>query len=130
MCSLLPGVKGLSDNIKAISIVDQFLEHPRVMIFGHGTHKQVYISSADWMERNIDHRVEVACPIYDESLKKRIIHIIDLHFKDTTKARIINQTQTNRYVPRGNRKKIRSQMAIYDYLVEEEALDKSQINTD
>jgi len=128
MCSLLPGIKGLSENIKAISIVDQFLEHPRVMIFGHGANKHVYISSADWMERNIDNRVEVSCPIYDESLKKRIIHIIDLHFKDTTKARIINQTQTNRYVPRGNRKKIRSQMAIYDYLVEEEAQDKSQVN--
>ena len=96
------------------------------MVFGH-TDKQVYISSADWMERNIDHRVEVACPIYDESLKKRILHILDLHFKDTTKARVLNQSQSNRYVPRGNRKKIRSQIAIYDYLKEEETTDKAEL---
>ena len=120
MCALVPSVKGQSENIKAISIIDQFLEHPRVMVFENNKNKLVYISSADWMERNIDHRVEVACPIYDESLKKRIIHTLDLHFKDTTKARVINQTQDNRYVARGNRKKVRSQMAIFDYLSLEE----------
>lgn len=127
MCSLKPGVKGLSENIKAISIVDTFLEHPRVMVFANAGDSQVFISSADWMERNIDHRVEVACPIYDETLKRRIIHILDLHFKDTTKARVINHTQSNRYMPRGNKKKIRSQMAIYDYLSLEEQNDRDMI---
>ncbi len=127
MCALIPATKGLSDNIKAISIVDQFLEHPRVMAFGNDGNHQVYISSADWMDRNLDHRVEVACPIYDETLKQRILTTLELHFKDTTKARILNKNQNNRYVARGNRRKIRSQMAIYDYLVQQELEDKVMI---
>ena len=120
MCSLVPGIKGYSENIKVISIVDQFLEHPRVMVFRNSGEPLVYISSADWMERNIDHRVEVACPIYDEQLKQRILHTLDLHFRDNTKARIINDIQDNQYVKRGNRKKLRSQAAIYEYLLAEE----------
>lgn len=120
MCSLIPGVKGISENIKVISIVDQFLEHPRVMVFHNKGNKLVYISSGDWMERNIDQRVEVACPIYDEKLKKRIIHMLDLHFKDNCKARIINKEQNNRYQTIGKAKPLRSQMAIYDYLKAEE----------
>jgi len=124
MCSLITGEKGLSENIYAISVIDQFLEHPRVMAFRNNGDKQVYISSADWMDRNIDHRVEVGCPIYDETLKHRILHTLELHFRDTTKARILDKNQTNTYVARGNRKKIRSQMAIYEYLIEQEAEDK------
>ena len=127
MCTLAPGVKGISENINVISIVDQFLEHPRVMIFNNGGDPLVYISSADWMERNIDHRVEVACPIYDETLKQRLINIIDIHFKDNTKARIINQAQDNQYVPRYNKQPVRSQIAIYDYLIKEEEKDKALI---
>jgi len=120
MCSLIPNTKGLSENIKAISIVDQFLEHPRVMVFGNSGDPLVYISSADWMERNIDQRVEVACPIYDNTLKKRIIHILNLHFKDNVKARIINKSQNNRYVVKGNNPVLRSQEAIYNFLQQEE----------
>lgn len=116
MCCLVPGLKGVSDNIRVISIVDRFLEHPRVVVFHNGGDKQVYIGSGDWMKRNIDSRIEVATPIYDEHLKRRIIDILELQFRDTTKARIIDAEQRNRYVPRGNRKKIRSQVAIYDYL--------------
>lgn len=127
MCSLIPGIKGYSENIQAISIVDRFLEHPRVMIFHNLGDKQVYIASSDWMERNIDHRVEVTCPIYDETLKARIINIIDLHFKDNTKARIIDAEQTNQYVKRPG-KKFRSQHAIYDFLIREEAKDQKRID--
>lgn len=116
MCSLIPGVKGLSDNIYIISIVDRFLEHPRVVIAHNNGDPQVYISSADWMTRNIDHRIEVAAPVRSERLKKRIIDIINIHFTDTMKARLIDQSMSNQYVPRGNKKKIRSQIAIYDYL--------------
>ncbi|WAJ69217.1 polyphosphate kinase 1 [Catenovulum adriaticum] len=116
MCSLLPQVKGLSDNITAISVVDRFLEHPRVMIFGHGSDEKIYISSADWMTRNIENRIEVSCPIYDVHLKQQIKDLFELQYKDTTKARIIDRNQQNQYVKRGNRKKIRSQVAIYDYL--------------
>ena len=124
MCSIIPGVKGLSEKIKIISIIDQYLEHPRVMVFNNQGDKQVFITSADWMERNLDHRVEVACPIYDEHLKARILHTLDLHFKDNTKARIINNEQDNRYVLQKNKEQVRSQIAIYDYLQEQEFLDQ------
>lgn len=116
MCSLVPDIKGVSENIQVISIVDRFLEHPRLMIFENAGDKKVYISSADWMTRNIEHRIEVTCPIYDEKLKQRIVDIFELQFKDTTKARIIDAEQKNDYVPRGNRKKLRSQIETYNYI--------------
>ncbi|MFM5459828.1 polyphosphate kinase 1 [Aeromonas veronii] len=116
MCALRPGVPGLSDNIKVISIIDRFLEHPRVMVFHNKGNSQLYISSADWMSRNIDGRIEVGTPIYDERLKQRIMDILELQLSDTCKARVIDADQQNEYVKRGNRRKIRSQVAIYDYL--------------
>lgn len=116
MCSLVPGVKDLSENISIISVVDRFLEHPRVMVFENGGDQKVFISSADWMTRNMDNRIEVGCPILDPVLKKRVIDILQIQFKDTIKARVIDQEQTNKYVRRGNRKKLRSQVEIYDYL--------------
>jgi polyphosphate kinase len=115
MCALIPGVKGMSENIQAISIIDRFLEHPRVMIFHNGGEQSVFISSADWMERNIDHRVEVATPIYCPKLKQRIIDIIELQLSDNCKARRINPSQNNAYVKKG-KVAVRSQIAIYDYL--------------
>ncbi|TKE96715.1 polyphosphate kinase 1 [Vibrio kanaloae] len=116
MCSLVPGVEGISENIEIISIIDRFLEHPRVLITHNDGDPKVFISSADWMTRNIDHRIEVAAPIRDERLKQRIIDIVNIHFTDTVKARWIDKEMSNAYVPRGNRKKRRSQVAIYDYL--------------
>ncbi|MBB6056032.1 polyphosphate kinase 1 [Tolumonas osonensis] len=116
MCSLVPGIKDISDNIRIISIVDRFLEHPRVMVFHNNGNPKVFISSADWMTRNLDHRVEVGTPIYDERLKQRIIDLLEIQFSDTTKARVIDADQRNNYVPRGNRRKIRSQVSIYEYL--------------
>ncbi|MEN2271034.1 polyphosphate kinase 1 [Vibrio diabolicus] len=116
MCSLVPGIEGISDNIRIISIVDRFLEHPRVVVTHNDGDPQVYISSADWMTRNIDHRIEVAAPVRDPRLKQRIIDITNIHFTDTVKARFIDKEMSNAYVPRGNRKKVRSQIAIYDYL--------------
>lgn len=120
MCSLIPGVKGQSENISVTSIVDRFLEHPRMVVFDNDGDPKVYISSADWMARNMDNRIEVGCPIYDEKAKKRIIDIMDIQLKDTTKARVIDATQKNAYVPRGNRKKVRSQVEIYQYLKDQE----------
>lgn len=126
MCSLIPGIKGISENISIISIVDRFLEHPRVVIFENGGEPKVYISSADWMARNMDNRIEVGCPIYDPRLKKRIIDIMEIQFKDTTKARVIDAEQKNTYVARGNRKKIRSQVETYKYLTSlEDIVDTS-----
>jgi polyphosphate kinase len=116
MCSLVPGVKGLSENISIISVVDRFLEHPRVMMFESAGEQKMFISSADWMTRNMDFRIEVGCPIYDPDLKKKILDIIELQFKDTLKARIIDKEQTNKYVNRGNRKHLRSQIETYKYL--------------
>ncbi|NOH69880.1 polyphosphate kinase 1 [Vibrio pectenicida] len=126
MCSLVPGIKGVSENIRIISIVDRFLEHPRVLIFHNNGSPKVYISSADWMTRNIDYRIEVATPVRDPRLKRRIIDIINIHFTDTVKARLIDKEMSNKYVPRGNRKKIRSQIAIYDYLKEVEKQTKKR----
>ncbi len=116
MWSLVPGVEGVSDNIEIISIVDRFLEHPRVIVTHNEGQPLVYISSADWMTRNIDNRIEVTAPIRDERLKQRIIDILNIQFTDTVKARVIDGEMSNSYVKRGNRKKIRSQVAIYDYL--------------
>ncbi|MCK2084315.1 Polyphosphate kinase [compost metagenome] len=116
MCALRPGVPGLSDNIQVISIIDRFLEHPRVMVFHNKGNPQLFISSADWMSRNIDGRIEVGTPIYDERLKQRILDILELQLSDTCKARVIDADQKNEYVKRGNRRKVRSQVAIYDYL--------------
>ncbi|MGF1753516.1 polyphosphate kinase 1 [Vibrio makurazakiensis] len=116
MCSLVPGIEGISDNIKIISIIDRFLEHPRVMILHNDGDPLVYLSSADWMTRNLDHRIEVATPILDQRLKQRVIDITEFHFTDTVKARWIDKEMSNTYVPRGNKKKRRSQIEIYEYL--------------
>ena len=116
MCSLIPGVVGLSENIEIISIVDRFLEHPRIMVFENGGDRKVYISSADWMTRNMDYRIEVGCPVYDEDAKQMIVELLELQFKDTLKARVVDAEQTNKYVKRGNRRKLRSQIETHQYL--------------
>ncbi|MDU2732947.1 MAG: polyphosphate kinase 1 [Mixta calida] len=116
MCSLIPNLEGISENIRVISIVDRYLEHDRVYIFENGGDKKVFLSSADWMTRNIDYRIEVAVAILDPVLKQRILDIIAILFSDTVKARIIDKELSNRYVPRGNRRKVREQQAIYDYI--------------
>ena len=123
ICCLKPGVAGLSDNISVISIVDRFLEHPRVLVFENAGDTRLFISSADWMTRNMDGRIEVGCPILDKNLQKRILDTLDLQFKDTMKARVIDEHQSNKYVRRGNRRKQQSQLAIYDYLLELEQTD-------
>ncbi|MEQ4531339.1 MAG: polyphosphate kinase 1 [Mixta sp.] len=116
MCSLIPNLEGISENIRVISIVDRYLEHDRVYIFDNGGDKKVFLSSADWMTRNIDYRIEVAVAILDPVLKQRVLDIIAILFSDTVKARIIDKELSNRYVPRGNRRKVRAQQAIYDYI--------------
>lgn len=116
MCSLIPELEGISDNIRVISIVDRYTEHDRIYIFDNAGDKQVYLSSADWMTRNIDYRIEVAAPLLDPRLKQQILDIIEILFSDTVKARYIDKELSNRYVPRGNRRKVRSQLAIYDYI--------------
>ncbi len=114
ICCLIPGVKEMSENIEAISIVDKFLEHPRVFIFGKGESAKVFISSADWMTRNLDYRVEVGCPIYDEDIKQELIDTFEISWNDNVKARIFSESQDNAY-RKSSLPKIRSQFAMYDY---------------
>jgi len=117
ICCLIPGVEGMSENIEAISIVDKFLEHPRVFIFENGGDSKVYISSADWMTRNLVYRVEVGCPIYDEDVKQELIDIFQICWNDNIKARLFSQAQDNTYKD-STENKVRSQFAIYDYYKE------------
>ncbi|MGV3687080.1 MAG: polyphosphate kinase 1 [Daejeonella sp.] len=116
MCCLVPGVAGFSENIEVISIVDRFLEHARVWIFGNGGDEKVFISSADLMPRNLDHRVEVGFPILDPGVKAEIRDIIDIQLRDNTKAREITQQNNNRYKRSRSKTRYRAQLDIYNYL--------------
>ena len=116
VCCLIPGVKGLSENIEAISIVDKYLEHPRMMIFGTDGDEDVYISSSDWMTRNLDNRVEVTCPIYDEDIKKELIDTFSICWNDNVKARVFSKNQDNAY-REVTGKPVRSQVKTYEYYV-------------
>ncbi len=115
ICSLIPGIPGMSEHIKAISIVDKFLEHSRITIFHNNGNKLYYISSADWMGRNLDRRIEVACPLYDKEIQKEIEDMIKIQMRDNVKARIINEEQDNIYVTSEDPQEIRSQFQLYEY---------------
>ncbi len=115
ICSLIPGVKGLSENIQAISILDRFLEHSRIMVFENGGDQKYFISSADWMQRNLDYRVEVTTPVYDSNIKRQLRDHIEIIWKDNVKARWFSEEQNNEYRSiKGP--KIRSQYALHDYV--------------
>ncbi len=115
ICCLVPGVKKLSENIEAISIVDNYLEHSRVFIFGNNDNPEVFISSADFMTRNIDARVEVTCPIYDEEIKKDLIDTFEIGWKANVKARLHSDKFENLYRKRGDEKPFRAQQEMYKY---------------
>ncbi|WP_299117168.1 polyphosphate kinase 1 [uncultured Winogradskyella sp.] len=114
LCCLVPGVKGMSENIEIISIIDKFLEHTRLYIFCNNEDPKIYISSADWMTRNIDNRVEVSCPIYDKDIKQELQRLYDICWNDNVKARVINETQNNTY-RRNELPKVRAQFDTYNY---------------
>ncbi len=115
ICSLIPGVKGMSANIEAISIVDNYLEHSRVYIFSNENDPEVYISSADIMTRNIDGRVEVTCPIYDERIKNELIDNFNIGWKGNVKARLHSEKLDNKYRVRGSNPVFRAQQETYNY---------------
>ena len=116
ICCLVPGIEGLSENIKVISIVDKFLEHPRVYIFENAGNRKIYLSSADWMTRNIENRVEVGCPIYDKDLQQEILDIFYISWKDNIKARVVNKSPQNKIVTPSKDEFInRSQWETYAY---------------
>ena len=102
--------------VKAVSIIDEYLEHARVFIFHNGGDEKVYISSADWMVRNLDHRVEATCPILDDKIRRVLKNILEIQLRDNVKARILDNELSNRYVRDRKQKKVRSQVEIYQYL--------------
>jgi polyphosphate kinase len=116
ICCLVPGVKGLSENITAISIIDRFLEHARVYIFCNNGQHKVYLSSADLMTRNLQNRVECAFPVYDESVIEKIMAVINLQLTDNVSARAIDGTNDTTYVKPSNGLRIRAQSDTYSYL--------------
>ena len=116
ICSLIPGEEGLSDNIEAISIVDKYLEHSRIIIF-HNNGKELYfISSADWMIRNLDNRIEVTSPVYDKEIQKELKRMLQIQLNDNVKARILDKDQTNQYKQTTTKTKVRAQVDFYKYL--------------
>jgi polyphosphate kinase len=117
ICCMLTENKKFKKKVKAISIVDEYLEHARVMIFHNEGKEKVFISSADWMVRNIDHRVEAACPILDKEIQQELKEILDIQLSDNVKARTLDNELSNIYVEPGNSKKIRSQIETYNYLL-------------
>ena len=117
VCCLIPGIKKMSESIKGISIVDRFLEHTRFMIFCDGGNNKTYISSADWMTRNLDNRVEVTCPIFDKEIKDEIMDVFKIYWNDNVKSRFINSPKINSYKKNKN-PVYRSQSEVYKYYQE------------
>jgi polyphosphate kinase len=116
ICCMLTENKKFRIPVQAISIIDEYLEHARVMIFFNGGKEKVYISSADWMVRNIDHRVEAACPILEHDIKEEIKTLLNIQLRDNVKARILDNELSNQYVNPRNKAKVRSQLETYNYL--------------
>ena len=116
-CLIKSGILGVSDNIEIVSIVDRYLEHSRVIVFANDDDPQLYITSADWMQRNFDYRIEVACPITDKNLQKELIDILNLQLQDNMKSRTLSFDNYNNY-----KKNVtginhhRSQMETFNYL--------------
>jgi len=115
LCVIKPGVKDLSENIRAISIVDKYLEHSRVYIFCNGGDNKYYTASADWMQRNFDHRIEVVCPILDKDIQKELWDIIQIQLRDNTKARLLSPDKLNSYKVTDANVAHRAQFEIYEY---------------
>jgi len=115
ICCMMTENKKFNNRVTAISIVDEYLEHARVWVFNNKGQPKVYLSSADWMVRNLDHRVEVTCPIWDDKIKQEMIDILNIQLQDNVKARWLDNNLSNEYV-RSARKKVRSQLETYNYL--------------
>jgi polyphosphate kinase len=113
ICCLIPGVPGLSENIKVISILDRFLEHARIYIFENSGRREYFLASADWMPRNLDRRVEVAFPIYDPAIQKQIQELIDIQLADNIKARLLRPDNTS-VINRNDKPPLRAQEALYE----------------
>jgi polyphosphate kinase len=112
ICCLRPGIPGVSENIEVRSIIDRFLEHSRIFYFRNGGHEEVYLSSADWMQRNLSRRLEILFPVIDPNLRRRLINILETCFADNVKARRLFPDGSYELVSR-NGPKIRAQQKFY-----------------
>jgi len=119
ICVLKPGIPGLSENIHAFSIVDKYLEHSRVYIFCNDESPEYYTSSADFMPRNFDHRIEVVCPIFDEDIRGEIWDIMQIQMKDNVKSRFLGPGNMNHYRKLPGEKPHRAQFEIHDYYIKQ-----------
>jgi polyphosphate kinase len=122
ICTATTHQKVFKKDIRGISIVDEYLEHARVIIFNNNNDPIVYISSADWMVRNLDHRVEVTCPIISKTFSQELIDIMEIQLQENVKARVLNNLQDNEYLTPENKEQVefRSQLEIYKYLQNKE----------
>lgn len=114
-CSIVTGVRGMSENIEVFGIIDRYLEHSRIMIFANGGDEKYFIGSADLMERNLDRRIEVITPIYDEDLKRQLKHTIEFGLKDNVKARVVNGQGDNAVHKTADEQAFRSQVELYNF---------------
>lgn len=124
ICSLMPGLKGWSENIEAISIIDKYLEHARVFIFCDKGEEKYYLSSADLMTRSLDNRSEVATPIFNKQIQKELKQMMELQWQDNSKSRVITVEQENKYHIYESKSKTRSQDEIYKFLKQQLQLFK------
>ncbi len=115
ICVLKPGTEGLSENIHAFSIVDKFLEHSRVYVFANGGDPKFFISSADWMPRNLDHRIEVVCPVFDNKIQQELLDVLHIQIRDNVKSRYLTPGRLNHYRTTDDPLPHRAQFEIYDY---------------
>ena len=116
ICCLIPGIKGQSENIELISIVDRFLEHTRIYIFNNNGEKKYFLASADWMRRNLSRRIEIGFPIYNKQIQSTLQKMVDIQWNDNVKARIIDSKQINKYKKEEKEEKIRSQYEFYNWV--------------
>jgi polyphosphate kinase len=127
ICILIPGLKGVSENIEVISIVDRYLEHSRVFYFENGGNPLYYIASADWMVRNLDRRFEVVCPVKSAEIQKELFEMLQMQLHDNRRARIVNGKRSNEYKNQKAAEPIRSQEATYNYFKQKsEKMQKRQ----
>lgn len=116
ICVVVPGIKGLSENIEAFAIVDKYLEHSRVLVYANGGEPKFFITSADWMPRNLDHRIETTAPVLDVAIQEELLNMLLIQMKDNTKSRWLTKENPNQYRKSDNDAVIQSQVEIFEYL--------------
>ena len=119
----MPGIQGISENIVVRSVVGQYLEHTRIIVFNNGGNEKYFISSADWMTRNIDRRIEVTTPIYDPAIQADLKFMLDAYWNDNQKARAVDSLQKNKNVKSELKQKFNAQSEIYNYFKDKLAED-------